>query len=803
VVGLRKLPIVSFLLAAMMIAAPFWLAREFGTSSGYFELVQEEARSFFERHPELDVGPQAELILDPVWVAEVRDAQGVSDLADQAKTPARLRARSQSQLDALIADAHAARMAADPAWRFGVLDGQTPSRNFFAHSFVHDALAGVLLCVSILLLVGAPLERTWGSIVFTAFVASAIPATAEGFRLLDGSSGVPWSGGAGLAGALLGAYFIRGLGGHFVLPGWVLLPAWMGAEAFFIRGFWFDDLGSMPWATLFAAIGFGALVAGTLRLIDLESKFSMDTDSASKRGPNPVVSRAARLRTDGDPHQAFDLIEKAWRDDPRDGEVAEAFFAIAVEVGRPAAAGAAILPSLKTALRSGDMERAVEIWLPLARVETEIELEPTAAVRLGEALLDAGHSGEALFSLRQAIDAGASGPLATRIVRVSRDLDEALTRRAAMIALSDDSLDPATRAELEPMATPSGESSAVAGSGESAGLTQRRMEAEHRPVETTAFPVEADTDLPASDPNEQAVAAQALDQGALSEDQLTAETASGDGAAAPAPEDGDVLSHWNDPSVVEGLEADKPLDFGNADLFTGDDLDLPESELESGPFVDPGDPAEAETDTDMTPLMDVTDALPSPVPGGIPADALVEPVATPLVASPESEARRPDPSSSSDDFAIGVEAAAPAPRLRLLKVLTAVPTELTDEGIEVDVDERGKSNLPYGRIDAISMAAVSGITARPVLLVDLMLNWSSASDQPLKVIRLRSDRFDPRRFEPGASDPLQALTALVHGLVQRSGGACLPSQEVVTGSFQRFDSLDAYERDVLLGFREV
>ena len=124
------------------------------------------------------------------------------------------------------------------------------------------------------------------------------------------------------------------------------------------------------------------------------------------------------------PYQAFDLIQAAWRDEPRDEEVGEAFFSIAVEVGQPEAAAEAILPSLQSALKQGDLERAIEYWFPLAAREVEVALEPTALVRLGEGLLDAGHPEQALFSLRRALESGVSSAHATRIANTARDLDE-------------------------------------------------------------------------------------------------------------------------------------------------------------------------------------------------------------------------------------------------------------------------------------------------------------------------------------------------------------------------------------------
>jgi hypothetical protein len=140
---------------------------------------------------------------------------------------------------------------------------------------------------------------------------------------------------------------------------------------------------------------------------------------------------------------------------------------------------------------------------------------------------------------------------------------------------------------------------------------------------------------------------------------------------------------------------------------------------------------------------------------------------------------------------------AQAPPLRPLKALDAIPVQMEDEALEVDVDGRGKSRLPYARIEAIAVAAVDGLGPRPVLVIDFLLNWSDDVGSPLKSIRIRSDRFDPLAFAPGAANPLDALTTWISGLEQRSNARCLPSRNVLTGGFVRCAALDAYERQVL------
>jgi membrane associated rhomboid family serine protease len=869
---LRKAPIVSLLIASAMIAVPFIMQADFDDTGARFENARDEARNFVVHNPQLAVDALGTLILDPEWLDEARAAAEASNSSTHVELPTRMLARSQAKLDRLVDLAYAARMRADPAWRLGVLDARTPASNYFAHAFIHEAIAGVILCVAVLFLVGAPLERSWGSAVFAVFSLVAIPLTAQGYRLLDGGTGVPWSGSAGLAGALLGAYFIRGLGGQFVVPGWVLLPIWLGVESLVVRNFWIDDLGSVPWASFCAAVGFGSLVAGALRLVGVESALeSFGSSSRGRNGPNPVISRAARLRSDGDPYQAFDLIQAAWRDSQADQEVAEAFFAIAVEVGQSDAAAEAILPSLHEAVRAGDMPRALNYWIPVATSESDVKLETTAAVRLGEALLDAGHPQQAIFTLRGALDVGVSSAHALRIVKVARDLDEGLAREAAAIALADRTLDPDRRSELEMISSPPAETgdpglasdeSNAAVSEASPDLLARRVAAEHQSVEPTVFPqtspVDSDEtaetlaepsiegDLASNNENESQIIEQNLDPSALSPESFDDE-----GRDAPGEtkflgaESGDVLSHWNDPSQLGETIADIDGDLRVEEEASGDDIDLFGESFDLAGPDELNDPLESETDADMTPLMEASEELTSPFAGSAPADELTMLASTPgpatagtdpshevdlamddqpTVVSPrpvfpmsDTPPLSPDPSDTVvaspafeegraklDEFAIGIESPpADEGKLRALKAVEAVPIELHEECIDIDVQGRGKSRLPIARIEAIVVAGISGLASRPILLVDFALNWMGDPSEPLKVIRFRSDRFDPRSFEPGEMNPLEALTAWVRRLQIRSQATCLPSRSILDGHFVRYDSVEDYESEVLAAMREV
>lgn len=813
---LKTTPIVSLLLAVAFVAAP--LAIDPARSSGdRYDRAIEDARALLIRNPRLTVDAESERLLDPEWMAELRANAEETQAGEEVELPARLLARQQARLDANLAQAYEARRLAEPTWRLGVLDGATPMRNYWTHAFIHEGWTGLGLLLAVLLIAGAPLERSWGSLLYAAFVLLAIPISAQGFRLLDASSGLPWSGSSGLAAALVGAYFIRSLGGQFLVPGLIVLPVWLGLEAFVVRGFWLDDLRSVPWATLSGAIAVGAGWSAALRLFGVEAKLDSAAAKRVKAGPNPVVVRAARLRSDGDPHQAFDLLQAAWREQRGDEEIAEVFYSVAVELAQPQAAAEAILPVLRGALKKGQVERALSLWLPLATRRCDVRLEPTAAVRLGEALLDAGHVEEALFSLSSALDAGASTAHAVRILNVARDLDPGLARRAALIALNDSDLDAATRARLEPLAK-SGEAElvqAVAPIAESAAATrsddrpkgiaakplERHVEAEAHAVEQTRFPGETFADFDSAP------------------------------AATTAEESSDVLSHWNDRGALsedalaesggetsragDGPPFDDDLAASRSPLFGDDDL----------AFLDVDDVSDA----DQTPLLDSTDELTSPMraaaasaPAADPdgeatvmltshpaREALAKvPVAAASAAHPSTEGPAAPLPAAAMANAAKPTAAGPGANafLRSIRAIEAVPLELQSDAVEIDTDGRGKSRLPFARIEALAVATVRGLGPAPVVVLDCILNWRDDIGSPLKLIRFRSDRFEASAIgvgEPGGDDAT-VLGAWAASLARASGATCLPSEAILGGvGLPAFASLEDYERDVLGAEREL
>jgi hypothetical protein len=142
-----------------------------------------------------------------------------------------------------------------------------------------------------------------------------------------------------------------------------------------------------------------------------------------------------------------------------------------------------------------------------------------------------------------------------------------------------------------------------------------------------------------------------------------------------------------------------------------------------------------------------------------------------------------------------VEAFEPATRFSSVKSMEASPLSLAEDAVNLSTSSGRRARVEYANIQAIAVAEVAGLAAEPVVVIDLVLNWSASGGETLRIVRLRSDRFET---SGDAADDPQTLCSFVARLLSRSGALPLPSREAVAGGpFRYYDDLDSYQREVL------
>ena len=124
------------------------------------------------------------------------------------------------------------------------------------------------------------------------------------------------------------------------------------------------------------------------------------------------------------------------------------------------------------------------------------------------------------------------------------------------------------------------------------------------------------------------------------------------------------------------------------------------------------------------------------------------------------------------------------------------PLGVSAQGLTIQFEERGQSTVAFTRMRAISVVGVHGLGPTPVVLMDLLVDGGGTPD-PLVLVRLRCDRFDPRALVPKASSSKDALRAIVQGLSKRGLRVLADVTAASTDAPPVFESIDAYHDKVL------
>lgn len=715
------------------------------------------ALAYLNENPFVEVGERFRGVIPLDYAQGLRETffqerreRGLALMSDH------LMRRGQREFNELL-EAALATLEILPAWRFGVRGSDAPGVSWLVHPVVHETQFALILSVVLLLCLGIALEDGWGSILFGCFASVAVVMT--GFVSVSvhyyDATGMPWFGSSGLIAALAGAYFVRSLRGSprafgaIPMPSWLLLPSWLAAEYIVVRGVSSPDEFVNAAAIVHGAgFGLGVAAGALMLLLRVETKMIDRVQETPELVSNPILERAMRAREAGRAEEAFVLLRNEFRRAPENLDVALALWDVAIQVGKASRGVEAILSVIEKDLQTGHARQAVAKWFAMTDEVAIPTARPQLLVRIGEALLDEGHPDAAIAALTRSVDQGKSltSALAQRVVRIARDLDPELTRRAAEIALQDGQLGLVEREELSRL---------------QGAVVSPPPEPEPA---ITEVDIDAGSNVELDDPSDRqssvpnlAEDVSALDPEALSIDDLEQEFSRN-------LDDLEPQEFWNDPGLV-------------------DDID---HELE-GEFDELDDTALAAVAMDS----------------GIAGDTVTEVNVQSSIPEQEETKTEGSTPAAPENGDVTVTAVDIFPTQRSLRIRDAVPVALESRSLVIEMEGGNKTRLPYARVDALAAAAVQGLGEKPVIIIDLVINWLSAAE-PLKVIRLRSDQFDPAQLVPGRVGQLEALRSFLSDLLRASNATPLPNFNAATGApFQVFSGLADYQRDVLDGTEDL
>lgn len=732
---------------------------------------------------------------------------------------------------------------AHPTRTLGIVPGQNNWLGYFVYPFVHAGWIHFLTTALLILVLAPPVELLWGRKGFPIVLGALVVLSGIATKVLHPDLDRALCGGSSIVSALTGAVLLRfwmqklePFAWLKILPALEDMPLASLALPFWAFGVaWGVYSALLPWAvqaglpsgvehsagyvTNGVALLLGAGAAFAMQQFALEDSRQPHSHPAQHRKESDArfeLANVLKLRESGDAEQAFALLVHETQKSVRNRETVLLFWEMAVERRQAEQAAPALHGLIKEEIRRGASARAATLWKELATHAPQTLLEPGLLVHLFPAIRSDGGEKYALLALKQALHGKNPYPLSTalaaQIAELASELDPHVATLAARRALGAADLPDETRTKLDALLArlaPAAKAPAPAARaakapvtkelppapfaededrslfGDSTDLSTTDDAAHPAPVEKTRaeelFALAPDANVEAA-PLDSLLGASTADANdtALAEEDDTpkSQRTEADGAdeaddiPPPPPQ---ISSYGQDPVRFEVAtpKSDDKAD-GAASAKAGRNLDRWLAEIGMAPPAP--SPAAAPVPQVAPPLPpDFTQFM---------APATEKPIA-PTQAAPSTPAPAPSTAAKKTAFS-------------RVAVKSVVPVSFEQAGLLVHGSDGNPTRLAYARIQAIALAAVGGLTqsGKPILIVDLLLNWQTGGPTPLQAVRLRSDQFDPRKLCPQTDSPLQAIFEFAKTLQAQSNATLLSGFEQ-PGKVPVFASLALYSEQVL------
>lgn len=567
------------------------------------------------------------------------------------------------------------------------------------------------------------------------------------------------------------------------------------------------DVIKAPVRLLFLAASVVLMVSSGLKIFSHLQRLKDGKVSAG--GHNPILAEAYLARDEGRFEEAYGLLEQELLHHPKDGELIEIFWDVASVCGRCPQAVPTLMLSVQ-ALINENSDRAMSLWLDLSQRVEEPPADARFLIKIATLLREADHLDLSNQALARAVDENTQGltlGLVMKAVELTQETAPGIAAVAAKRALRFEALDEEKRDRmvylLKDMQKASSEEQV-----ESPLSPKSREGSSANWEEREAIEIEPEEEIV---PTEITEKKRVEGSDGLSMDLL-------DALEKEGLEDDPYLFEAEGPSFEAAEEGETELFSPGMDL-SGDDLqsdsyDLTESmeeqtTLVSGSLSSTGFGNQDVGSQTATLVMDrdpVTGALlnhtkkdqtlswanASPGPGFNSSqgeDSQGETMETQDIIVPEfiDDVEAPDFLGESEH------------RFNEIKTMEATPLKFGEDGVSMRLGDDREVMLAYSQVKAVAVAAVLELADKPVAIVDLVMNWGDETGDILRVVRFRSDSFDPRKLSSEDTKSVsQALRNIVRFIMGQSGAELLPTDmEASDISFRKFRDVKSYQREIL------
>lgn len=794
----RRLPWISIIIMVLCFGIHIYISRNINNLEENLGKDFQEYYLFYTQHPYLTIDPELKKMLnlnEPNGQGQEGESEQANEETSDNETavneiqdlqekyadilpPESVMEEEQIKLDEIALRIKNA-IKHNIYMEYGYIPAKKKFTSLISSMFLHGGWIHLLGNLFMFYLCGPFIEDKWGKIVFALFYLSAGMFSASMYAFHYPQFNGPLIGASGAIAGVMGAFLVRFwyirirfaywifffLRGTFFAPAWMMLPLWVVNE--FVNAKATDIInpsgeggGVAHWAHIWGFI-FGVAIALIIKFLNFEKKFVEPVVAAKTTyvDPNYKANQdALALLEKGDEVGAFNIFMTAVKKDSTYQDNVEALWNLSIRINQVKDVYPYVLRLVDREVRNGSIDLAifhynnVKEHIPTANTSLQNKIKfAEALIEKGESKIAEKFLEEAIIEVNEFSPPGIINEICNIALKIDMTLERTYSSKIIPICLQHNEIPQERKNELKGLLA----TSAASFSPLSASLPQFNDSPPPVPKIETPTPVPSHIDT-----QQEAYSLKENEKDDIPSSSFTISQNSSNS----------LTSLPYEPST----ESSSSLPFS---FSFNDDVASPQPSFIPVPPVPMTPPSSSQEPTNTH--------SPSPSEYIIQSNSLSSPATPPT--PPHSVQPHPihpiePPISNNPNIQ------------KTFNITSAVPVDLKEGKLFLDVTNVGERSLSVDRIKFVSVAKITPQEEKPFLLLDFVLS-DIASSQDLRVIRVSSSNFMPKKLVPDAPSVMDAFKIFIANVIRLSGAQPYPNAEaVLLKKIPVFTSIDRYEQ---------